>query len=137
MSERLIRLILVTLGILGLVEALRADTITEPPSKVRQWVITTSTTAGSVSFTDTTGIGDRTIDRFACAVRVIHDTASGPDIYVSLKKSQSDVAAPTNGGEVFTLKAGESFLFEGKWWQLRHLAASGTPTLRVIVTFNQ
>lgn len=118
----------------------RGDSVGTPPQVARQWAVATSTTAASVTFTASTGNGGATNGTAACHVRFIHGStaASGdPDIYVSLKRTQSDIAAPTAGSEVITLKAGETLGFDGKWWQARYLAASGTPNLRIIATFNE
>lgn len=113
----------------------RADAVRSPATVVKQWVLTATTSPQSVSFTSTTGTGGNTRNQPTCTLRVIHDTGSGPDVYCSLKRTQSNIAAPSNGGEVFTLKTTESLSFDGEYWQFRYMSASSTATIRVIATF--
>jgi len=138
---RLVHGIFVTfLMLVSLALPARADAVRAPATTVRQWAVTTSTTAARKDFTATTGTGGaaRAID--SCHVRLIHGSAAGsgdPDIYVSLANTTADLVAPTDGSQVFTLKAGESLGFDGEFRRVRYLAASGTPTLRIIASFTE
>lgn len=134
---RTIRSIII-LGALLWVGGLQADAVRNPATIVRQWEVSTSTTAGIVNFTSSTGVGGTSRAQWSCHVKVIHDGGVGsPDVYLSLSNTAADLVAPTNGADVFTLKAGESLGFDGEFKRLRHLAASGTPAIRVIVTLNE
>lgn len=128
------------LTLLSLALPARADAVRDPATTVRQWAVTTSTTAARKDFTSTTGVGGATRAIKSCHVRVIHGStaASGdPDIYISLTNTAADIVAPTDGSQVFTLKAGESLGFDGEFYRVRYLAASGSPTLRIIASFNE
>lgn len=136
----IVRMVLALILLTSITVPAWADAVDKPATTVRMWAVTTSTTAAIKNFTSSAGGagGGTTKNVRSCHVKVIHDGGAGsPDIYVSFKNTSADIVAPTDGGEVFTLKAQESLGFDGEFWRVRYLSASGTPAMRIIGTFTE
>lgn len=108
-----------------------ASALAQPPSDLLEWEVTTGAVAATVFFRD-----PGTSQPFTSAsVIVVHDTASGSDIYVRLSGTAT-TPGTTTPSRTFRIKAGESFNFDGRWTAVSYISSDGTtPALRIIATW--
>lgn len=108
-----------------------ASAVAQPAVDLLNWEVTTGAASATVNFRDP-ATSQQLISQ---SVILVHDTASGSDIYVRLNGAAT-APGTTTPTRTFRLKDGEALNIDGRWTSVSYISSDGTtPALRIIVTF--
>ncbi len=109
-----------------------ASALRQPPVLPRQWVVTATGVAQAIVVEQTDS--SKIVTGPTRAISLTNDGAAGsPDIWVGF--GGVTAASPVNGGNVLTIKAGETRALDCELTQISYMAASATNTLRVVTIY--
>ena len=123
---------LLVLLLIGAAGILKGSALNSPPILPRQWVITATGTAQTVSLRQS----DPTLPVVGPTKSLIlcNDGAAGtPDIWVGFNGTTA--ISPPNGGQVLTIRATERASYDIQTGQISVMSSGASNTLRVQATY--
>lgn len=136
-SKRFLLPVLLSLFVASVAPDVRASAVAQPPSDLLEWEVAVPASGGAATYLPFRDPGTNQ-PLTSASVLVVHDTASGSDIFVRLTGGGTATAPGTSTPtRTFRLKSTDgSINLDGRWSGISFISSDGTtPNIRIIVTF--